>query len=182
MNNWIALLRGINVGGHNILPMKELKVLLEALGCRDIATYIQSGNVVFRHTESDAASLEATISDAICESFGFESRVMLLSVDEFTRCVRDNPFSQTLQAPKTLHLWFLAAPVEDPDIEKMDSLKAGTEEFMLSEKVFYLSAPDGIGRSKLAVSVEKLLGVPATARNLRTASKLCEMTSKMFPD
>jgi uncharacterized protein (DUF1697 family) len=79
-------------------------------------------------------------------------------------------------------MWFLAAPAEDPDIEKLDSLKAGTEEFILTEKVFYLSAPDGIGRSKLAVSVEKLLGVPATARNLRTASKLCEMTSKMFPD
>ncbi len=182
MNNWIALLRGINVGGHNILPMKELKVLLEALGCRDIATYIQSGNVVFRHTESDAASLEATISGAIGESFGFEPRVMLLSVDEFTRCVRDNPFSQALQAPKTLHMWFLAAPAEDPDIEKMESLKAATEEFILTAKAFYLSAPDGIGRSKLAASVEKLLGVPATARNLRTASKLCEMTSKMLSD
>jgi len=176
------LFRGINVGGHHILPMKALRALLESLDCGDVATYIQSGNAVFSHAESNAATLEAAISGAIAESFGFETRVMLLSVDEFARCVNENPFSLAVEEPKALYLWFLSALAEDPDTEKMNSLKTGNEEYVLAGKVFYLLAPDGIGRSKLAASVEKLLGVPATARNFRTASKLCEMIARMSVD
>ena len=164
------------------MPMKVLRTILENLGCHDAATYIQSGNVVFRHASSDATSLEAAISSAVAESRGFEPRVLLFSVNEFTRCVKENPFGLAEAESKSLHIWFLTAPAEAPNIEKMNSLKAGSEEYAMTGNAFYLFAPDGIGRSKLAASVEKLLGVPATARNSRTASKICEMATKMVVD
>lgn len=171
----VCLLRGINVGGRNILPMKALADLLNALGCDNVATYIQSGNVIFRHDESDSVVLQRLISDEVMSRYGFEPRVLILSVPDFEAAVAANPYAVSDQDAKTIHLFFLSDRPTDPDFEKLNSLKKPSERFELIDRVFYLHAPDGIGRSKLATSVEKLLGVPATARNWRTVLKLLDM-------
>ena len=174
-NTWIALLRGINVGGHHKLPMKELAAELEALGLSDVKTYIQSGNAVFRSPQTDASALSERIASAIREDHGFEPRVLVLSRSDFRAAVRANPFPAADAEPRTVHLSFLAKPAADPDLEALDALKAKSEDFVLTERVFYLYAPDGIGRSKLAAKVETSLGVPATARNWRTVIKILEI-------
>jgi uncharacterized protein (DUF1697 family) len=90
-----------------------------------------------------------------------------------------NPFPQAEERPSALHLFFLSEPSSNPDFELLNTLKAGSESFVLTEDVFYLHAPDGIGRSKLAARVERLLGVDVTARNWRTVSKVAEMVGDL---
>jgi uncharacterized protein (DUF1697 family) len=175
MNIFAALFRGINVGGSNILPMKELAALLQDLGCGNVRTYIQSGNAVFRHKEPRASRLVASIREAIGASHGFEPEVLLLSVDKLERAVSSNPFPDAESEPSRLHLSFLAATPESPDLDLIEALRADTEGFALKDDVAYLHAPDGIGRSKLAARMERALGVVATGRNWRTVSKILEM-------
>ncbi len=179
MTSWIAFFRGINVGGHHIVPMTALKSLLGALGCEVVATYIQSGNVVFRHEQDDAIALSGTIAEAIESQFGFRPQVLLLTRDQLATYANHNPFSEGELEPKTLHLWFLSAEPERANIDGINKLKSASESFKLADHVFYLHAPDGIGRSKLAAKIEKLLGVPATARNWRTVTKVLELAQQV---
>ncbi len=175
MSHWIAFFRGINVGGHNILPMKELKASLEKSGCEAITTYIQSGNVVFRHAESDAKKMATHIRALVLADFGFQPNVLLLTGEQLKDAHTNNPFSAGESEPKTLHLYFLTGPTGTVDEEKLASLKSDSEQFDLIGRVFYLYAPNGIGRSKLAAKVEKCLGVAATARNWRTVTKVLQL-------
>lgn len=175
MNTHIALFRGINVGGKNSLPMKELARLLEEIGLREVRTYIQSGNVVFKSEEQDLPQLSARITEAVKRARGFEPWVHLLSREALERTIASNPFPEGESEPKSLHAFFLAAAPESPDLEKLETVKSESERFALVNQVFYLHAPDGIGRSKLAEKVERALGVPTTARNWRTVRKLSEM-------
>ena len=175
MKTWVALFRGINVGGNNILPMKELVATLESVGCQDVETYIQSGNTVFRSEETDASLLSNRIRTSIEESHGFEPRVLVLGAEELERVVRSNPFPEAESEPRSLHVYFLASSPERPDLDALEGIKGDRESFVLEEDTFYLHAPDGVGRSKLAANAEKLLGVSATARNWRTAVKLSAM-------
>jgi uncharacterized protein (DUF1697 family) len=170
---YIALFRGINVGGKNRLPMKDLVGILEDIGCKHIQTYIQSGNVVFRAESDSAKQLAAQIGQRIMESHGFEPKVMLLEISEFHNAVENNPFST--EKGRALHFYFLDSHPEDPDLESLQAVKSETETYKLLGKVFYLYAPDGIGRSRLAARVERALGVPVTARNWNTVSKLLSM-------
>ncbi|MBA2713941.1 MAG: DUF1697 domain-containing protein [Rubrobacteraceae bacterium] len=175
MKTWAALFRGINVGGNNILPMKELVATLESVGCQDVETYIQSGNTVFRSEEEDASLLSDRIRTAVEESHGFEPRVLVLGAEELERVVRSNPFPEAESEPKSLHVYFLASSPERPDLDALEGIKGDRERFVLEGDTFYLNAPDGVGRSKLAAKAEKLLGVSATARNWRTVVKLSAM-------
>jgi uncharacterized protein (DUF1697 family) len=174
MTLWIAFFRGINVGGHRILPMKELKTVLEGLGCDAVWTYIQTGNVIFTHREVRATILEATIREAVISNFGFEARVILLTCDDLEAAVAKNPFCVAMRLPKTQLFYLLASEPGTIDRDLLDSLKSDTEQFQLVDRVFYLHAPGGIGRSKLAASVEKCLGVPVTARNGTTIEKVLQ--------
>jgi uncharacterized protein (DUF1697 family) len=174
MNTYIALFRGINVGGTGILPMKELAHLLEELGCAGVRTYIQSGNAVFRHRAS-APGLVKKIRAAVGAAKGFEPQLLLLTEDHVARAAASNPFPEGEEDPSKLHLSFLTAKPEQPDLETLERLSANGERFELKGDVFYLHAPEGIGRSKMAAKVEKALGVPATGRNWRTVQKILEM-------
>ena len=178
MKPYVALFRGINFGGKNMLAMEDLVATLENARARDVATYIQSGNAVFRSEETAASLLSDRIRAAIEESHGFEPRVLVLGSEEMERAVRSNPFPEAESEPKTLHVYFLAASPERPDLDALEGINGDREHFVLGEGVFYLHAPDGIGRSKLAANAEKLLGVPATARNWRTVRKVMEMTDE----
>ena len=179
MNTWIALLRGINVGGKNVLKMNDLVVLLEGIGYVEPKTCLQSGNAVFKSAESSPVEMGTTIESALREIRGVEARVLVLGKEELRRNIASNPFPQADENPSALHLFFLSEPPQSPDIESLSTHKADTESFVLTDRVFYLHAPDGFGRSKLAARVEMLLGVGATARNWRTVSKVWEMANKL---
>lgn len=172
MNRWVVLLRGINVGGKNIVPMKKLTEMLENMGCEAVRTYIQSGNILLQHAESDSRVLAKHIASQMYQCFSFEPEILLLTFSQFAQAAAANPFSAAESEPKTLHLFFLSEPLDVLDKNKLQALKAPTETYNLIEQVFYLHAPAGIGRSKLAARVEKTLGVPTTARNWNTVSKL----------
>ena len=172
MNTYIALFRGINVGGRNLLPMRELVGMLEDLGLQNIKTYIQSGNVVFQNEKIDTSELSDRISVAINKSHGFTPQVFLFEMDELENAIGANPFPQAESEPKTLHLYFLASVPKNPDLKTLEGIKRESERFKLKGKVFYLHAPDGIGRSKLAARAEKSLGVAVTARNWRSVCKI----------
>lgn len=178
MNVWIALLRGINVGGKNILPMKDLVRSLEALGLEDVRTYIQSGNVVF-HAPSDRPQLEAEIADCIEGERGFRPRVLVLSASRFQAAMAANPFPEGEAEPKSLHLFFLEHAPPSPDLDALRAVQKESERFELIADVFYMHAPDGVGRSKLVTKVEKALGVAGTARNWRTVEKLRELAADL---
>jgi len=177
MTTLIALLRGINVGGNNNLPMKELSALLTGMGLRDVQTYIQSGNVVFSCDQKNKAGLATKITTEIEKRHGFAPHILLLDATELRKAMAGNPYPEAEDEPKSLHLFFLDEAPTRPDLRALDAIKADNERYKLAGKVFYLHAPDGIGNSKLAARAEKLLGIPASARNWNTVCKLAEMAA-----
>ena len=177
METWIGLFRGINVGGRNILPMAKLKRDLESLKLRNVRTYIQSGNVVFDASAKTAASLTKKIVERIDQEHGFRPHLLILNCQSLLAAVKSNPFPKAISEPKSLHFFFLAESAADPDMQAIKKAKSSSEQFELTPSVFYLHAPDGIGRSKLAANAEKYLGVVTTARNYRTVDKLVSMVS-----
>ena len=174
MSAFVALLRGINVGGKNRVAMADLREAMESAGFANPRTYIQSGNVVFEHTGRAARKHEAALRELIAEVFGFEPRVLVISRAAFLSACENNPFPGAEVEPKTLHLFFLERAPKDPDEERLQALCKG-ERYVLSDAVFYLHSPGGFSDSKLAAGAEKALGVAATARNWRTVGKIREM-------
>lgn len=173
MKTWIALLRGINVGGKHSVPMKELKQLMESNGFSNVRTYIQSGNVVFESPQRPTQE----IGELIAQQFGFMPYIFVLDRDELMGAVANCPYES--DQGKTIHYFFLDKEPEIFEEALLDSLKTNSERYTLIEKVFYLYAPEGIGRSKLVDKMGKALpGVTITARNLNTINKLVEMVKK----
>jgi uncharacterized protein (DUF1697 family) len=179
MQTYICLLRGINVGGNNKLPMKELVTVLEGLGLTNVKTYIQSGNVVFQSARTDTKALSAEISAAIGQSHGFAPAILLLTGAELQAAMQANPFPEAEDDHKSLHFFFLEPAPENPDLDALAAFQKENERFALINKVFYLHAPDGIGRSKLAERFGRGWQVDITARNWRTVSTLMEMVREM---
>lgn len=166
---WIIFLRGVNVGGARKLPMAQLRKVLADAASGDVKTYIQSGNIVLRTNIESRDEVTATVADVIDRNFGFRPGTIAINERELAAALTANPYSDA--EPKSVHLFFMANEPAAPHLESLRAF-ATSEEFTLSGTVFYLHAPDGIGRSKLAANVEKLLGEPATARNLNTVNKL----------
>ena len=179
VNTCIALFRGINVGGKNVLPKKQLVAILEALGAQSVQTYIQSGNAVFQSMDRDCARFAASLTSAIQQGLGFASQALVFGRDTLAKAIGDNPYPDVESGAGSLHFGFLFATPPSPDLRKLDSLRSPTERFHLAERVFYLHAPDGVGRSRLAASAERLLGVPMTDRNGRTVAKIMAMAMAM---
>jgi uncharacterized protein (DUF1697 family) len=170
MKTWIALLRGINVGGKHIVPMKELVRLMEAEGCVNVKTYIQSGNVVFQSPERRGEE----ISEWIGQRWGFRPQVFILNAEELRLAVTHNPYKTG--EGKTVHFFFCDQAPPAVDYDFLESLRVDSEAYQLIDRVFYLYAPEGIGRSKLAEKMARAFkGVSMTARNLNTIHKLLEM-------
>ena len=131
MKTYIALFRGINVGGKNVLPMKELVALLEDLDCRKVKTYIQSGNAVFEIKGKDVSRLSNKISVEFKKHRGFEPYVLLSGLEEIEKAITENPFPEAETDPKALHLGFLASAPENPDLKTLESLKKDSERLHL---------------------------------------------------
>jgi uncharacterized protein (DUF1697 family) len=175
MQSWIALLRGINVGGHNKVPMAELREACGQAGFRDVATYIQSGNVVLR-AEGPAGAVAARLRTLVAERFDCDVPVVLRSSGALEKVASSNPFLGQEVDEKELHVGFL---LEEPSASRLADLPdqpPGPETFRVAGADVYLHYPRGIGGSKLTTAwLDRAFGTTITVRNWRTVNKLVEM-------
>lgn len=171
MTKQIALLRGINVGGHGKLPKSELHSILSELGATDVKTYIQSGNAVFN---GDLTGSQ--ISDAIQAAKGFHRPCFVFTAQDFKTLATSNPFKAAHTEPKSLHLFFLSEPSQT-DPATLTAAKSEQEHFALTNRVLYLHSPGGLSASKLASNLDRRLGVVTTGRNWATITKLLTMST-----
>ncbi|QNJ97151.1 hypothetical protein ALE3EI_0573 [Constantimarinum furrinae] len=173
MKTYIALLRGINVGGHKKILMKDLRALFERIGYSEVASYIQSGNMVFS-SESDTEH-DKRISEAIEEAYGWDVPVLVKTSDEIKAILDECPFPKEKKESAYFMLLF-KQPVKE-DIERLKTFQFQDEEFVLSPKCIYFYSAVDPGKSKLNNNFfEKKLKVTATTRNFRTLQKLVELS------
>ncbi len=171
----VALLRGINVGGNNKLPMKDLVSIFEKAGCKNVVTYIQSGNVVFECT-TNVARLQSTVGAAIEKKFGFNPPFVVRQAADLEDVLKKNPFLKAGAKEDELHVVFLSEEPTREAIMRLEQNRVPPDEFVVRGKEIYLRLPNGAGRSKLAVApFHAKFGAVATGRNWRTVNKLFEM-------
>jgi uncharacterized protein (DUF1697 family) len=176
---YVALLRGINVGGKNKVPMSELRRLFEEARCRDVQTYIQSGNVIFRAAGTDAARSPDAVSAAIFERRGVRAPIQLRSHAELRRIVTSNPYVAARADTKLLHVAFLSTRPAKAKVGSLDPERSPPDEFTVRGCEVYLHCPNGIARTKLTNDYfDSALGTTSTMRNWRTVLKLLELTSE----
>lgn len=188
MASHVALLRGINVGGRNKVPMADLREVVASLGHTGVSTYIQSGNVLFSTADTDTAKLAAALESAIEERFGIWSSVVVLSRDELAQVLAANPYPDEPN-PKMVHVVFLNAELPGSLLERISAAesaaaaKGSRDTAQLAGQALFLHTPDGFGTSELAQNVFKIIaspkksrpGLAATARNWATATKLLSL-------
>ena len=175
---WIGLFRGINVGGNNKLPMKDLTRVMLAAGLSDVKTYIASGNVLFRSDLSEAA-LDTLIGDLDEQNFGFSPSIFVITLSHVEKVLVENPFRDHEHKGKAQHVFFFKAPPSKVDRELLDSLKADSEAYEINDELLYLYAPEGIGRSKMVEKIGRAIKADMTARNLNTVEALRDMAAKL---
>ncbi len=169
----LALLRGVNVGGRNRLPMADLRRLFESHGYTQVATLIQSGNVVFT---GRPPVLPEQLAASILDRFGIETTVVVRDLAALNRVVRDNPLAGTELAK--LHVGFMAATPAAEVVSGLDAAPFSPETFAVLGEEVYLYLPDGMARTKLPSYLDRQLGVPITIRNWNTVVKLLELMSR----
>ncbi len=177
MTTFVALLRGINVGGNNKLTMADLRMLMSGMGFGHAQTYIQSGNVVFAADEENCETVRPRLETAIADRFGFSIRVMVLTAADIFKAVESNPYCEVTDDSEKLHLGFMAAEPEPAALDALRTKPQGHDQWRSVDRFFYLHAPDGMGKSALAPFVERTLKVPVTFRNWRTVVTLRKMAS-----
>lgn len=184
MTIYIALLRGINVGGHNKIKMADLRKMLERMGLARVQTYIQSGNVLFESAESKG-TLRVQMEQGILETFGFPISVMLRTSEEIEGIVRNCPFSdETIRQAEeasefeSLYVAMLPEAPAAEDVEKLRLYVNEKETFEVIGEEVYLLFMESVRNSKLAVQLSKL-GVPMTMRNWKTMNKLVQLSQSM---
>jgi uncharacterized protein (DUF1697 family) len=175
----VALLRGINLGARNKISMADLRALFEALGHDEVATHLQSGNVVFKSAGGKPADLIRAIEKRIKSDLGLDVTVLLRSKAQLAKVAAGNSFAAREKDPAKLHVTFLAETPARSRVRDLAPDPGGSEEFRIAGREVYLHYPDGYGRSKLSNAwFEKQLGVAATTRNWRTVTKLAELVSE----
>jgi uncharacterized protein (DUF1697 family) len=176
VTTYLALLRGINVGRANRIPMPDLRGLFEDLGHEDVRTYLKSGNVVFKGRSSTPKRLATEIEDAISKAFDFTISVIIRTDRDLERVADGNPFAVEGAKPTSLHVMFLAEPAASKAIKTLDHDRSPPDEFEVKGREIYLRFPNGSGRSRLTVDYfEKKLETQATARNWNTVMKVLEL-------
>ncbi|MES2618473.1 MAG: DUF1697 domain-containing protein [Bacteroidota bacterium] len=177
METWLAILRGINVSGKNLIKMAELKVLLQSKGLTDVQTYIQSGNVVFKHKSTDPTKLSTLISKAIKEAFNCDVPVIVRTAKDVATILADNPYlKQKNTAPEHLYVTCLAEVPPAENIGKLEGINSGDDTWQIIGCNIYLHCPGGYGNTKLNNNLfENKLKVTATTRNWKTMNVLLEM-------
>ncbi|HKS96772.1 MAG TPA: DUF1697 domain-containing protein [Terriglobia bacterium] len=177
----IALLRAVNLAGHNSIKMDALRELCESLALGDPRTHLQSGNVVFRTKERDLTRLAQRLEQAIERRCGFRTRVMLRTTSEVRAVIERNPFARRRGIdPSRLLVNFLADDPGPDASAKILNLQWNPEELRLAGRELYIYYPNGVGRSKLTAAViERTLKVSGTGRNWNTVTKLLEIAESL---
>jgi uncharacterized protein (DUF1697 family) len=174
MTRYAALLRAVNLGSRSRVAMPDLRKVVEGLGHSDVATYLQSGNVVFTAGGGGAAAVAKGIRAALADELGLDVAVLVRSARDLARVADGNPFADREVNGNELHVTFLEATPKAADLEPP---KGEPAEFHLDGREVYLFCPDGYGRTKLNNAYfEKRLGVAATTRNRRTVDALRDMS------
>lgn len=180
METYLAILRGINVGGKNKIKMSDLVEKLQGSSLKELKTYIQSGNVIFKHPSVPANKLADQISKLIEKEYGFDVPVIVLSLKNIQEIIAKNPFTQNdSKDEKSLHVTFLAENPDSVNFKKFDDYSDLPNEFAIAEKAVYLFCPNGYSKTKLTNQFfEKKLQVTATTRNWKTTLKLAELAAQ----
>ncbi len=174
----VALLRGINVGGKNRLPMKDLAAMFVDVGCDDVRAYIQSGNVLFRTQSTAAEDMPALISASILNRFGYRVPVVTRTAQELQEIAHGNPFLDAGAEADKLHVAFLAEQPDDAGVQALDPNRSPGDEFAVLGREVYLHCPNGLARTKLTNSYfDSTLSTTSTMRNWRTVLRLLELTT-----
>lgn len=177
-NVHIALLRGINVGGRNKLLKKDLVSMFNDVGCTNVRTYIQSGNVVFEAKPTLARQIPTVITASIFEHFGFNILVVTRTADELSKIVDVNPFLRAGTDEKALHVAFLADLPDSTRLAMLDPDRSPPDEFVPLEREIYLHCPNGLARTKFTNAYfDSKLKTTSTIRNWKTTLKLFELST-----
>jgi uncharacterized protein (DUF1697 family) len=170
----IAMLRGINVGGHKRVKMDALASLIKELGFNNVRTYLQSGNVVFDYSGEETLNLSEMIESAINRQYGFDAAVITRSTDELKNIVKNNPFMRERETDVSkLHITFLSDVPTESGLTKMKAVQGGPDRFFVTNREIYLFCPLGYGRTRFSNNYfETALGVTATTRNWETVNRL----------
>ena len=173
----VALLRGINVGGNNLLPMKDLCKLFTAAGGEAVASYIQSGNVVFEASPAAAPKLIAKVEAAIENKFGFRPPMQLRTASELADVIANVPFTASPES-KLIYVGFLADTPNKAALATLDPTRGAPDRYVVRGREIYFDLPGGAARTKLTASYfDKQLATVTTVRNWNTVVKLRELAS-----
>jgi uncharacterized protein (DUF1697 family) len=177
----IAMLRGVNVGGYHKLNMEALRTLCGGLGLRDVQTYIQSGNLIFREDGGDPGAVARKIEDGIERKFGFKPDVIVRTSSELRKVVAGNPFVERPEVePNRLLVLFMASTPGRQAREQILALPCEPEEMHIKGRELYIYYPNGMARPKIPVArIAKLLQTSSTGRNLNTVNKLLAMAEML---
>ena len=181
LKTYISLLRGINISGHKLIRMDDLKVLCAELGFSNIQTYIQSGNVVFQYEKVELKVLEKAMTEIIRQKYGFDVPVVVKEHEALKQIVASNPFlSDTSKDVSKIYITFLSEP---PDQQRYDQMGEGQhfeEDYRLYGDAMYIYCPNGYGNTKLSTNfLESKLKLAATSRNWKTTSQLLKMADAL---
>ncbi|MBZ5618303.1 MAG: DUF1697 domain-containing protein [Acidobacteriia bacterium] len=176
LSTYVALLRGINVGGKNRLPMPDLAQMFVEAGCADVRTYIQSGNVIFKASEAHAGKLPVLIPRRISEDYGYKIPVVTRTAGQLQDTIQNNPFLKAGTPEATLHVYFLASLPDPSSIAALDPDRSPPDRFCVRERDVYVQLPNGMARTKLTNAYfDSKLATISTARNWRTVLTLFEL-------
>lgn len=177
MDAFIALYRGINVGGKNSVKMESLRALHEQLGHQAVKSYIQSGNIVFS-ASGLAEALARKVALEFEKEFGFAAKVIVVDAKRWRTILEGNPYAKLAAInPKTVHAGICQGEPSAKGLKALLTKTGGHEAFVIGKGIVYLHAPDGFGTSKFAAGMEKACGVPMTVRNWRTMETLWAMAT-----
>ncbi|RKN65346.1 DUF1697 domain-containing protein [Streptomyces klenkii] len=179
MTTYVALLRGINVGGKKRVPMQTLRELLSGMGCGSVRTHLNSGNAVFTHPGPDPDELARELERAIERELGFAVTCMVRDAGDMRRVVDADPFAGRAVDPARYLVTFLAGPADPATVADVDAAAYAPEEFVLAGRELYVYYAAGIRDAKLAkVLTERRLGTAGTGRNWNTVTKLAAMAQE----
>jgi uncharacterized protein (DUF1697 family) len=175
----VALLRGINVGGKNKLPMAELSAMFVKAGCAAVRTYIQSGNVIYDAPPRLATAVPGKVEAAIAERFGYRIPVVTRTAADLAAVLAGNPFLARGADPEGLYVVFLAAAPAASRVAALDPNRSPPDELVVCGRDIYFSCPNGIARTRISNAyLDATLATTSTARNWRTVQKLAELSSR----
>ncbi|MGB8990300.1 MAG: DUF1697 domain-containing protein [Candidatus Sulfotelmatobacter sp.] len=174
---YVALLRGINLGGHKKIKMDELRAALAAIGFDEVKTYIQSGNVVFKAAKISDKALSKKIEATILSKFGHSVSVIIRTAEEIEQLIANNPFLKQPDIDQTkLHVMFLREPPAQSALQQLETLVLKPDQFRFLGKELYFYLPNGVAESVVMKKpIDRVLAIPTTMRNWRTVNTIQQM-------